>query len=203
MLLYHSFLIFKPMKNHSKFNSLEYIGIACLILFLNSKTLNAQVNEDNSREKSNFGSRLFYGGGFGLQFGTVTLIELSPLIGYKVTPRFGIGVSPTYKYYSVKNYYSSSVSLKTNVYGGSIFARYFIFENVFAHAEYETLFYNTKSPGYLTQMQQFNSLLVGGGYRQQIGGNSAMNLMVLWNLNDTTDSPYTNPVIRLGFTIGM
>ncbi len=180
-----------------------YIGIIFLAFIFHSSTLNAQVDEGNNKEKSNFSSRLFYGGGFGLQFGTVTLIELSPLVGYKVTPKFGVGVSPTYKYYSYKNYYSNSSSLKTNVYGGSVFARYLIFSSVFAHAEYETLFFNTKYPGYPDELQQFNSLLVGGGYRQMIGRNAAMNLMILWNLNDTYDSPYTNPVIRMGFSIGM
>ena len=59
-----------------------------------------------------------------------------------------------------------------------------------------------KIPGYPKDMRQFNSFLVGGGYRQQIGGNAAMNLMVLWNLNDTYDSPYTNPIIRIGFSAG-
>ncbi len=55
----------------------------------------------------------------------------------------------------------------------------------------------------MTEMQQFNSFFVGGGYLQRIGGNSGMYFLVLWNLNDTPNSPYTNPVIRIGFNIGM
>jgi hypothetical protein len=181
--------------------------IKCILLFLFIFSVNsricAQTEGNDLRPKSDFKSRLFFGGAFGLQFGSVTLIELSPLIGYKITPKFGIGIGPTYKYYRYKDYYSPSAYSQTNVFGGSIFARYFIFENVFAHAEYETLFYNTYVPGYPKEMQQYNSLLVGGGYRQQIGANAGMNIMLLWNLNDTPGSPYTNPVIRIGFSIGM
>ena len=180
-----------------------YIGMVSLAVILFLQTAYAQMEDVNMQKKSDFKSHLFFGGGFGLQFGSVTLIELSPLVGYKVTPKLGIGLSPTYKYYSYKNAYYSSSRLENNVYGGSIFARYMIFENIFAHAEYESLFYNIKVPGYPIDMRQYNSFLVGGGYRQQISANAAMNLMVLWNLNDTPDSPYTNPIIRIGVTVGM
>ncbi len=190
------------MKYRQLSSKLLFIGLLSLSLLVLSKTVAAQDMSGNEMPKQTFVSRLFYGGGFGLQFGTVTLIEVSPLIGYKVTPKFGVGISPSYKYYSYRPYNYSS-KIQSNIYGGSIFARYMIFENIFAHAEYESLFYNTKIPGYPTDMSQYNSVLVGGGYRQQIGNNAAMNLMLLWNLNDTPDSPYTNPIIRVGFTIGM
>ena len=191
------------MGNQNIHHSFHLLGIISIVLIICTKSISAQNDEREFRPERDFKSHLFYGGGFGLQFGSVTLIELSPLVGYKVTPKLGIGLSPTYKYYSYKNSYNSSSRLENNVYGGSIFARYMIFENIFAHTEYESLFYNIKVSGYPTDMRQYNSVLVGGGYRQQIGANAAMNLMVLWNLNDTPDSPYTNPIIRIGFTVGM
>lgn len=163
----------------------------------------SQYTNENQPEKPNFRSRLFFGGGFGLQFGSTTLIEVSPLIGYKITPKLGLGISPTYKYYQINNYYGPSNDLSTNVYGGGIFARYSIFPSVFAHVEYETLFYNTKRPAYPTVRQQFNSFFVGGGYQQNFSPNSGMYLMILWNLNDTPNSPYINPVFRVGFNVGM
>ena len=174
-----------------------------LLLGLFVNPLNAQVNTEDFNQKGNFRSRLFFGGGFGLQVGSVTLIELSPLVGYKVTPKFALGLSPTYKYYKYNDYYGSSNDLSANVWGGSIFARYSIFQNVFAHVEYETLYYNTQLSGNPYYLRQYNSFFVGGGYNQQIGGNSAMYFLLLWNLNDTPESPYINPVIRIGFTIGM
>ncbi|MBK7029794.1 MAG: hypothetical protein IPH45_11505 [Bacteroidales bacterium] len=49
---------------------------------------------------------------------------------------------------------------------------------------------------------EYNSVLVGAGYREPISSNGYMYLLLLWNLNETIDSPYTNPIIRAGFSIG-
>jgi hypothetical protein len=38
---------------------------------------------------------------------------------------------------------------------------------------------------------------------QYFGANSGMYIEVLWNLNDTPNSPYTNPIFRVGFNVGM
>jgi hypothetical protein len=191
------------MNIRSSNHNLLYIGILCLSLLAFSKTICAQVEAENIQPKNNLKSRLYFGGGFGLQFGYMTLIEVSPLVGYKVTPKLSVGLSPTYKYYKYNDYYGKNLDLKTNVWGGSIFTRYFIFENVFAHVEYETLLYNTQTPGYPETKQQFNSFFVGGGYNQRIGGNSGMYILLLWNLNDTPDSPYINPIVRVGFSVGL
>lgn len=159
----------------------------------------------NEQKKTSFKDHLFYGGGLGLQFGSITLVDISPMIGYKISPRFGVGVSPTYKYHSYKEYYGQSINIKSNVFGGSVFGRFIIFENVFAHAEYELLTYKVKDPAYSrgTETRDFQSVLIGGGYREGIGDKAFMNLIFLWNLNETPDSPYTNPIIRAGFSIGL
>lgn len=178
------------------------IGISFLLCSFFPPILKAQTTDNKGELKKDFWSHIYYGGGLGLQVGNITLIDVSPLVGIKVTPRISLGISPTYKYYSYKNYYSTSSDLRTNVYGGSLFARVLIIENLFAHAEYEMLQYNTKQPGYSDYLKKYNSLLVGGGYRQPISANASMYILVLWNLNDTPDSPYTNPIIRAGFNIG-
>lgn len=186
---------------HSFSKKYLYVGMLCVTLSFVSKITKGQNFDENNMPKPTFASHLFFGGGLGLQFGSMTLIEISPLVGYKITPKFSIGLSPSYKYYSY-NYYGYG-KVNTNVFGGSIFSRYFIFENVFAHVEYESLAYNTDVPGSPVTRQQYNSFFVGGGYNQRIGGNSAMYILVLWNLNDTQYSPYTNPVIRVGFSVGL
>ncbi|NVO21596.1 MAG: hypothetical protein HXX13_17985 [Bacteroidetes bacterium] len=158
----------------------------------------------NDKPKFSLKDHLFYGGNLGLQFGNVTMVDVSPMIGYKFNPKFGIGFSPTYKYYGYKNYYSDNSDLKTNVFGASIFGRYVIWQNVFAHAEYEYLTYKTKDDQYpsMNLRRDFQSVLVGGGYREAISQNAFMYLLILMNLNETIDSPYSNPVIRAGFSIG-
>jgi hypothetical protein len=191
------------MCNRAFLSQYIYIGILSILLFLFILPAKGQYTPENQERKPDFKSRLFFGGGLGLQFGSATLIEISPLVGYMVTPKLGIGLSPTYKYYHYNNYYGPSYDLETNVFGGSIFARYSIFQNIFAHVEYESLFYNTSTPIYPSYREQFNSFFIGGGYMQNFSQNSGMYIMVLWNLNDTPNSPYINPVIRVGFNVGM
>ena len=49
--------------------------------------------------------RLFYGGSFGLQFRTVTDIDISPVVGIWLLPRLNIAAGPKYRYY--KDRYSA------------------------------------------------------------------------------------------------
>jgi len=191
------------MKSQPLNRILLYIVVISVSLVTLSQSLFAQIDVENRQPEYNFKSHLYFGGGFGLQFGYMTLIEVSPLVGYNITPKFSVGLSPTYKFYKYNDYYGQNIDLKTNVWGGSIFSRYYIFESVFAHVEYESLLYNTHSPGNPETKQQYNSFFVGGGYNQRIGSNSGMYIMVLWNLNDTPNSPYVNPIIRVGFSVGL
>ena len=151
-------------------------------------------------------NRLFTGGGLGLQFGTVTLIDVSPHIGYYLTDALALGLGGTYQYYRYKDrYYEYS----TDIYGGRLFARYYLFENLFLHGEYEYLSYEAAlvDPfSYFTgdtKRVGIDSYLVGGGYRQPLGANSYVNLLVLWNLNETLYTPYDNPIIRMGVDLGL
>lgn len=190
------------MKSNLSNRNIILLSLLILIFFTFIGTLTAQNENTTHKPENSFKSRLFFGGGLGLQFGSATLIEIAPIVGYKITPRFGIGVGPTYKYYHYEDYYGPNLDVTTHVYGVSLFSRYFIFENVFAHVEYESLFYNTQYPGHPVERLEFKSLLVGGGYRQMIGMNAGLNFTILWNLNDTYNSPYTNPIIRMGFSVG-
>ncbi|GAP42677.1 hypothetical protein TBC1_11809 [Lentimicrobium saccharophilum] len=189
-----------------------------LILFAPILIIPALFSEADAQEftknKEKFSDNLFFGGGLGLQFGTLTLIDLSPIVGYRVTEKFETGLGLTYKYYRYKDYYIDyytgiSYDLKSNILGGSVFARYHILDNVFAHAEFESLRYNYTSyyssgTGLLSEPATaiINSLFVGGGYRQRISQGSYFYIMALWNLNQDALSPYDNPVLRMGVILG-
>lgn len=148
--------------------------------------------------------RIDFGGYLGASFGDVTYVEISPLASYRITPKFHAGLGLTYMYYHYSDPYGH-VSLSS--YGGSIFARYFIWRDLFVHLEYAPLY----RPGYLPPPSPTSNLhnsewaqdvLVGGGYRQWIGDKAFMSLMILWNLNETPYSPYINPIFRIGFGVG-
>ena len=108
--------------------------VGILILFLTLSTVSGQENRRPMTEKPPLKDRLFFGGYFGLQFGTVTLIDVSPLVGLNVSTNFAVGIGLTYQYYSEK-YQSYS----TNIFGGRGFARYYFIQNLFGQAEYEIL----------------------------------------------------------------
>ena len=159
------------------------------------------VQRDPNDGKQSFIDRLFFGGNVGLQFGTQTYIEIAPLIGYKVTEKLSTGVGLKYIYYRFKDDYSKYTS---NIYGGGPFVRYNIYEGLFLHAEYELL--NLEVPDvYYTRYVRKNisSVFLGGGYRQMIGERSSLDFLLLYNINDTKDSPYINPIVRIGFGFGI
>ena len=141
-------------------------------------------------------NRVFWGGNLGAQFGSVTALNISPLIGYKITERVQVGVGATYLYFNYQMYNFSST-----MYGGSVFGRIFVLENVFLHAEYEVL--NIDSYDFPGMRTNIENEYIGVGFRQPFGERSSYTIMVLWNANETKYSPYSNPVIRLGFNFGL
>jgi hypothetical protein len=156
------------------------------------------VSQENSVKDMSFSERVFFGGNFGLQFGNITFIDISPLVGYRVTDRSAAGAGISYMYY--REYFPGIYEFSTSIYGGRLFGRYFILDNIFAHAEYEVL--NLES--YYDQRRlNVVSLLGGGGYRQHIGGRTFLNAMILWNFNESAYSPYRNPIIRMGINFGL
>jgi hypothetical protein len=188
------------------------VGLLSLVILSVGMQLSAQEYKPPMQDETS--GRIFYGGGFGLQFGDVTLIDVSPMIGYRLTDKLAAGVTLTYKYYKYKNYFNNTTlpDTKTNIYGGSLFGRYFLFENLFAQAEYEYLLYayDAFDPNYITggyskskKTIDLPSFFLGGGYRQPIGGRTFFTISVLYNFSESPYSPYSNPVIRAGISVGM
>lgn len=142
--------------------------------------------------------RIYLGGNLGLQFGNqFTFIEVSPLVGLWLQPKILVGGGPVYRYFR-----RSDLNFEDNQYGGRFFGRYHFADNFFAHAEYELLNLTDYRfpPDY--PRTNINSVLLGGGYVQNLG-RSSLFIMALFNLTETELTPYSNPVIRVGFNIGL
>jgi len=180
--------------------------------------------------KDNFWRRMTVGGNLGFQFGTITGIMISPEVRVRTVDQLYIGLGFTYQYFRYKDYYwdiknNQYLDFSSNVYGGRLYLRYYLksifsnwLGNFFAHAEYEYLAYiepfhydpngtiidpynNTLVPGKTTI--SYNSILIGAGYSQPIGGRVFMDILLLFNLNGSYNSPYSNPVFRLGVGVGL
>ena len=175
-----------------------------IILITNAFTLSGQ----NTREEvPPLNERLFYGGSFGLQFGSITDIEVSPVIGLWVLPRLAIAAGPDYRFY--KDPFS-----RTAIYGGSSYLQFVVIQDInsiiplgshtaiFLHAENELLSLKSsfwKDPPYNSDRFFVNTVLAGGGISQMIGRRSSLDFMVLWALNASQYNLYSNPEIRISF----
>jgi hypothetical protein len=184
-------------------------SVKCLLLFLLITIMAPVITyaQEAREEAPPLKERIFYGGSFSLQLGSVTNIEVSPIIGIWVLPRVNFAIGPNYRYY--KDYYG-----KTNLYGGRAYVQLVFFKDLdkfipmgthtslFLHFEDEMLSLESsywKNVSYDPQRFMINTLLAGGGISQQIGARAALNIMVLWALNDPGYEIYGKPEIRIGF----
>ncbi len=145
-------------------------------------------------------SRWFVGGMLGGGFSTYSsYAEVAPLIGYKVTPNFHVGSRITYIFQSYKDYYTGQ-RINLHIYGGSLLARYGLFKFLFVQSEYEIL--SVPVYPYEGTRTAVNSLFVGGGLMQS-SGNGFATVGIFYNVLDNPNSPYSNPLIRIGFGFGL
>jgi hypothetical protein len=177
----------------------------CLVLFFAvTPLLCAQKSKE---EPPPLRERLFFGGNLGLQFGTITDIQVSPVIGLWVLPRLAVAAGPDYRYFKYHD-------IQTNIYGGKVYTQFVIVQDlnsfiplgvhtgIFLHLEDELLslessyWKNTNSTGRF----YINTVLAGAGLSQEIGRRSSLNFMLLWALNDSGYEIYSNPEIRVSFS---
>jgi hypothetical protein len=163
--------------------------------------------------KSDFKSqkRVYVGGGLGLGISSYsTSIMVAPVIGYRLTPDIDIGGRVSYSFNSyAASYYGAKFTTNNVGFGPFITYYLFFFSDLFIHAEYEALNYDKYL--YLNPINNevekerawVSSLFLGGGYRQWIGANAFVGISVLFNLLDSYESPYANPIFRIGFGVGI
>jgi hypothetical protein len=181
---------------------------ALLITFLLS-TVIFEVSGQKAREETPpLRERLFFGGNFGLQFGTYTDIQVAPIAGLWVLPRLAVAVGPDYRYYKY-------IDTRTSIYGGKAYMQFVVVQNlnsiiplgvnmgIFLHLEDEILSMESsfwKNPPYTSKRFTINTVLAGAGISQQIGRRSSLDFMVLWALNDSGYEIYGNPEVRVSFS---
>jgi hypothetical protein len=147
-------------------------------------------------------NRIFFSGNLGnFRFGTETSLDISPSVGYRITDKFSAGVGITYQYYNNRIYHES-----TNIYGYRAFLSHAIYKSVFAYTEFENLSLESKYFDPLNVHQDKDrywlpSLFIGAGYKMAISEKAFFYMMLLYNLNDSGESYYQNPVIRVGISL--
>jgi hypothetical protein len=176
--------------------------IPCLSFSQNDNTGMVPNKPFNKQPPSAFDiyGKLYLGGNVGFQAGVVnTTANISPMIAYRLADDFMLGIGTSYLYLRqriVSPTYTTIFS--THVFGASVFARYFVLENIYAHAEYELL--NLATYDSFNKRKTIGNFLAGGGYMQKIGDHFATNFSILWAFNQSDYSPYNRQIIiRPGF----
>ncbi|OFY65089.1 MAG: hypothetical protein A2V64_04215 [Bacteroidetes bacterium RBG_13_43_22] len=185
------------------FRRLSFAGVFLLLITVQC----AQAQRVGS-EPPPLKERLFYGGSFGLQIGTITDIEISPIIGLWVLPRLNVAAGPNYRFYK-------DPAGRTDIYGGKGYTEFVLIKDInsivplginmgiFFHFEDEFLsldseFWNISTA--TSERYNINTLLAGAGLSQPIGRRSSLNMMVLWALNESEYNIYSTPEFRVSFT---
>jgi hypothetical protein len=203
-----------------------------LITMLLSCFMTVSYSQESAKQKSDdFWKRVTVGGYLGVQIGNTTGIVISPEAQVRLVDQLYGGLGFTYQYYWYKDYYydtktQETLSYSNSVYGGRIFLRYYLrslldnaLGNLFVHTEYEYLYSvrpYTQVPygqGNITDGRYYytrgneaievNSIFIGGGYSQPVGGRAFLDILILYNLNESYYSPYSNPLFRIGFGVGL
>lgn len=154
--------------------------------------------------------RLYTGGNVGFKIvRDVLFFDISPILGYKITPKLSAGVGG--KYTLIRD-----LTFKVNysIYGGSVFSRYLLFPQLFVHTEYELLNAYDLAPLSPTYGDRAlaNMFFAGAGYTTG-GRGLSVQLMLLYDFIDDVNSPYQNAyllgaagppiIIRGGINIGL
>lgn len=176
-----------------------------------------QKEEDKKFDKS----KLIFGGGFTLNAGNGFFVGgLSPIVGYKISDKFSAGIGLSYLYYYEKMFFESSSNkvyeykFKTSVYSGSLWGRYLIWDNIFAHVEPQVVSREVVQVGsaYIDQNDNVQfarerlwtpCVLVGAGIRQPITDRLSIVGLILYDVLQDPNSPYRRSLdIRFGVNVG-
>jgi hypothetical protein len=188
-------------------NSPLKLFIPALLLF--SLSAFAQSDSSSVKQDANPGKplsdRIFIGGNAALSFGDITFVGVSPIVGYKVTDKWMVGVGGSY-YYFRDNFYNYS----TSIYGGLLMSRYIVYKGLFLEGDFEennqdAITVTDPINGiYSLDRKWIPSLLLGGGYSQEIGGRSSFFISILYDVIQNPNSQYYRiPVIRAGVGFGL
>lgn len=177
-----------------------YLTIA-LFISMFSEVCSQPNSSEMSAENSGFKKEnIRFGGNFGLSFGKFTYFEITPTISYLFSDKFASGIGLTYIYYK---YNDSFYPYETSIYGGSIFQRFYLTDNIFQHGELEILNYEIPSINTSNNQLELNrkfvpALNIGAGYQSSefMRGTYILFLYnILYGVDSRTPNPY---VFRIG-----
>jgi len=153
--------------------------------------------------------KLFAGGNFGIAFGSYTLINLSPQVGYRFNRYFssGVGLNLQYASQKVKDVYGNDYSKTSQgITGLNLFARFYPTQKILFQLQPEMnymfgniKYYQPTEIKYNLNTEIVPSLLAGGGLVMP-SEKGAFIITVMYDLLQRTSSPYgARPIVNFGY----
>jgi hypothetical protein len=178
----------------------------------------AQDEEPQEESKGFKKENLFSGGSIALSFFNQSfLIGANPVLGYSLAKWVDLGIVVNYTYTSYRDYRQFDDALHQSIYGGGFFTRLYPVRFLFAQAQVEHNWIQSKyiPPSGQGQLEEKNtvsgnSYLVGAGYttgRDPDGKNTYGYFAILWDLSTDPFTPYQDyagraiPIIRAGVNV--
>jgi hypothetical protein len=78
-----------------------------------------------------------------------------------------------------------------------------ILDNLFAQVGWDKLSVPDYTSININSRRWVDNILIGGGYRQAFSDKAAFVAAIFYNINNGPNSPYQNPIIQIGFNIGL
>ena len=215
--IYDFFKSFHYLKNMN-----IIIRLACFFIFsLCSITVIGQTRADDYQDTTeteddyyldwnevSFTERLVVGGSILPAYANGWYLDVSPIIGYRLTNSTIFGVGLTYSYRNIRDRYSNISKRIINTFGGNAFVMQYLLPNVFGQVEvdYSFLRYHELDPFDNLIYEEFArapGFLIGGGYKEgndYFSYNVTIMYDLLLNVNSTRNSPW---VFRGGILISL
>lgn len=172
------------------------IAVLTLSIASNAQTNNSPIGFDKTK--------LTFGGGFGLQFGDYTLVNVSPQVGYSFSKIFNAGAGISYSYYG-HDYDHGPVRYEdTRSYVGfNVYGKVYPIPNIVLMVQPEAnRMWNTsknKVTGEKFSENKFvPAVVVGGGVRL-----GPLTAMLQYDVVQDKYTPYSNKIFySVGYTFG-
>lgn len=195
------FIVFlrKISRNMKRF---ALIASLVLMLFGFAGKASAQILPDVPDMKGKW----IYGGNIGGgMYGNYLSISLSPQVGYRIFSPWEVGLRGVYDL--TCNFDRVNGNTYAHYFGLAPYTNYQVYKGLFLHVEDEVMYGFSRWNHQTARSQWFNSVFVGGGYRQYTYSGAYIYYMVLYNLSwgllydqNSWDTPYSSPIeIRVGF----
>lgn len=187
-------------ENIVKMKRFVFLASFCLMFFGFVSKVSAQFLPDVPDMKGKFVVGGNLGGGM---YGNYLNFSVAPQFGYRISSPWEVGIRGVYE-----------LTCDFNKVLGSSYAHYFgmapytnfqVYKGLFVHVEDEVMYGFSRWNHTTTGSKWFNSVFVGGGYRQYSKGGSNVYLMLLYNLSwgmmtGEMDTPYASPIaLRVGY----